>query len=150
MSDLGSARTPTAILEARGAYTKHPERRHQGEPDTGRGVGPPPDYLTDEEKNVWNQTVAMCAPGVFQSSDAHALEVYSRIMAEFHPKKTRGRPKTPTFANLKVETLLKFWARFGMTPGDRTRVSVAVQPGPASGRASGVPTGLAKFTTRPS
>lgn len=153
MSETGTIRTPTAVLEARGAFKKHPERRRPYEPLTGRGIGPPPEFFTDGEKQIWDRTIKNCAPGVFQSSDGDALMVYCLLMAELMPAEYspakggwRRVQKTGRFGTVKPDILVKLWARFGMTPCDRPRVEVV--PTKNNGNGANAPlTGLAKFTT---
>lgn len=142
-----SARKPMSVLEASGALKKHPERRRD-EPNTGRGIGPPPDYLTDTEKQIWNDTVADCAPGVFQSSDRAALLLYVQLAAEASPAEIVGgkwqRKKDWDYVPIgKVDMLLKLFGKFGMTPTDRGKVAVPPQPAAADQPK----TGLAKFLT---
>ena len=50
-------RTPTAVLELRGAFAKHPERKREreGEPRPTTLLGDPPATLTLGEKAAWQE-----------------------------------------------------------------------------------------------
>jgi phage terminase small subunit len=109
-------RTATVLKEARGAYEKHPERRPVNEPQAG-GVGPAPEWLEDDERAIWDETVSNCAAGVFQSGDRAVLTYFCRLEAE-------SRRDWSKFSARKLGVLLSIAGRFGMTPADRARVSV--------------------------
>lgn len=137
-----------AVLEASGAFKKHPERRRDNEPNTGRGVGPPPEYLNETEKKIWDDTVADCAGGVFQSSDRAMLEIYCVLLAEVRPGEFVGgkwqRKKHWDYVPQgKIQLCLQLASKFGMTSADRGKVAV---PG-NSGSSDAPKTGLAKFLT---
>lgn len=114
---MPAVRKPTAVLEAAGSFKKNRARTRKGEPDTGRGVGPAPEWLDETERAMWDEIVGDCAPGVFQSSDRVALTAMARLLAEF-------RHTPALFGARKYALLLTFLARFGMTPSDRSRVVV--------------------------
>lgn len=95
----------------------HPERARKSEPNTRRGIGPAPAYLDEDERAIWDEIVANCAAGVFQSSDRTTMETLCVLMAEF--RRDRGK-----FGARKYGLLLTLLARCGMTPSDRSRVAV--------------------------
>lgn len=110
-------RKPTAVLEASGAFRNHPSRARGNEPNTGRGVGPAPEYLGGAERAIWDEIVGNCAPGVFQSSDRLMLKALAVLEAEF-------RADPAGFGGRKYERLVALLVKCGMTPADRSRVSV--------------------------
>jgi hypothetical protein len=112
---MARPRTPTAILEARGAFKNHPNRKRRNEPQTGMGIGPAPDDMTDAEKAVWDEIVAETAPGLMQSSDRRSLEQLVALVAQF-------REDRAAFPVTKHSVLLTLWARFGLTPSDRAKI----------------------------
>lgn len=129
---MGRITTATAVLEARGSFKAHPERKRGNEPVAG-GIGPAPDHLPAEVRAIWDETVSQCAPGVFQSGDRQALEDYCQLRAQ-------SRRDFSKFGTEKIRLLISFMARFGMTPADRCKISVPKKP-PKNGEAPG----LAKF-----
>lgn len=114
---MPAVRKPTAILEASGAYKHDPRRRRHGEPDSGRGVGPAPEWLAQDARAIWDEIVADCAPGVWQSGDRGFLAALSELLARFR--------RDPTgFGTKSMTQLLGMLARAGMTPADRSKVVV--------------------------
>ena len=113
-----TVRKPTAELEASGAFEANPSRRRLKEPNTGRGIGPAPDSLEEDERAVWDELVSNCAAGVFQSSDRPSLEALACLFAEF-------RRDRCGFGGRKWQQLVSLLSRCGMTPSDRSRVTVS-------------------------
>lgn len=58
---MGRTRTPTNVLDARGAFDKHPERRKEraDEPVDERPLGDPPKGLSVDEVEAWHELVDM-------------------------------------------------------------------------------------------
>lgn len=111
------SRKPTSLLEISGAYQKNPSRRRPDEPSTGRGVGAAPKHLSDDQRAAWDDVVANCAAGVFQSSDRMMLEMLAVLIAEW-------RGDYAGFGGRKYTVLQTLLARAGMTPADRSRIAV--------------------------
>lgn len=130
---MPAVRKATAVLEAGGAFERNPARARHEEPNTGRGIGPAPDHLTELARQVWDEIVGDCAPGVFQSSDRTMMGCLATLVAEF-------RDDPGAFGGRKYQTLMALLARCGMTPSDRSRVYVPKQQ--SDGKAK---TGLASF-----
>ncbi len=57
-------RKPTAILEAEGAFIRHPERARESEPETSdtKPLGDAPAYLDAFQKEVWADWSLRCCP----------------------------------------------------------------------------------------
>ena len=62
--DMGRIPIPTEILDTRGSFLKHPERRRPNEPYETRPLGSPPKYLSDEAKKLWKEIAHNLPPGV--------------------------------------------------------------------------------------
>lgn len=125
------ARKPTAVLEMGGAFVKDPQRARHGEPDSGRGIGPAPDHMTEAQKAIWDEIVGDMAAGVLKSSDRQVFEWLVTLAAEF-------RQDPEGFGGRKWMVMVSLAGRFGMTPVDRSRLSVAARPDdkPKTGLAS--------------
>ena len=69
-------RVPTAILEARGSFEKHPERKRAraGEPEVTGELGNAPPSLDGEEASIWTELTLLLTPGVAGRSDRSAFE----------------------------------------------------------------------------
>lgn len=113
---MARPRTPTAILETRGAFKKNPQRRRPEEPKVGTGLGEPPADLTALERAAWEQIARECAKGVLTGADRIAVEIASRLLARF-----REEGDLP---GAKLAQLSSLLGRFGMTPADRSKVHV--------------------------
>lgn len=113
-------RTPSAVLEARGAFDKDPARRRE-DFDAGAFDPAPPDYFTEAQRVVWNEIVSALPATVLQATDRIAVEVAARQVAYF-----RSLPDLDvTAAQLaQIRTAL---AVLGMTPADRSRVQAKKQ-----------------------
>jgi phage terminase small subunit len=129
---MGRNPTPTAILDARGGFINRPSRERPDEPSTAgrRPLGPPPSYLSAEEKKVWKRLAKEMLPGVAFASDRTAFELLTRLTAKL---RAGQMSKSSDMA-----TLITLCSRFAMTPADRSRV-VAEQPKESS---------LSKFLSR--
>lgn len=122
---MARPRTPTNVLEMRGAYKKDPQRRRNYEPEAVEGIGPAPDYFTPEQADAWNVIISQCHAGVLCQADGIAVEIAAVLLANF-----RADPLEMPAAKLaRLDSLL---ARFGMTPSDRSKVAGAKKEEPAN------------------
>lgn len=115
---MSRPRTPTALHVIRGTKRKHPERmrERENEPVPSGPIGEPPEWLTDEQVKCWHELVSICPPGVLGNSDRLALELTVRLMVE-----SRG---DNGLSGTSIGHLISLLARFGLTPSDRSKVSV--------------------------
>ncbi|SDR06458.1 hypothetical protein [Pseudoxanthomonas sp. CF125] len=117
----GRPRTPTNVLELRGAFNAHPERKHerQDEPVPAGPIGEAPKWMKAPEKRCWDHLVASSPPGVLGDSD----RVYLEVAAELLALKRRVGIENMEAAKLnRLETML---GKLGMNPADRSRVKVS-------------------------
>lgn len=113
---MARPRTPSNILDARGAFDKNPNRRRENEPEPLADIGEVPERLKTDEAEAWAEIVSSGHEGVFCQADRIAVEVASVLLAAF-----RADPIGMPAAKLaRLDSLL---ARFGMTPSDRSKVS---------------------------
>jgi hypothetical protein len=113
---MARPRTPSSVLELRGAYKKDPQRRRENEPMPTEGVGTFTERPTSLPE-IWDEVVSQLVPGVLTVSDRLALELVCRLLAEI-----RLHPAEISVG--KVTTLCNLLGRFGMTPSDRSKVTV--------------------------
>jgi len=114
---MARPRTPTNVLDARGAFRKNPQRERVDPPAAGK-LRPPPkgSHFEEEHRQVWKELVKAAPKDVITESDRFALEICCLLMVEF-----RQNPLEFTAAKLvRLETLL---GKFGMTPADRAKVA---------------------------
>ena len=116
---MARPRTPTNVLDARGAFKANPQRKRQ-DAETAGELTDPPLHLTGATLGAWHEIVA-CAPrDVITESDRLSLELMASLLAEF-----RLSPVDFTAAKLvRLEALL---GKFGMTPADRAKVGGKVE-----------------------
>lgn len=114
---MSRPRTPTKILELRGAFDKNPNRRRDEEPQPSAEIGPPPNHLTARERRVYIELVEAAPPGVLTNADQHMVIVAARLEAEY-----RHRPED--FPTAKIGMLLKSLSSLGFSPSDRSKVHV--------------------------
>ncbi len=107
--------TPTAILELRGAFKKHPERarEREGEPRPTTLLGAPPAALTPKENAAWKE---MQREGFWlTTADAFMVEIAASLMAQ----QRSGKIDNPA-RSLLVSTLSKL----GFGPSERSKMKV--------------------------
>jgi hypothetical protein len=115
-------RTPSAILEAKGAFTKNPSRKRE-DFQAGDFDKTPPEYFNAAQVSVWDEIVSLLPDGVLQATDRMALELVSRLVATFRATDDAN----VTMAQIaQLRTTL---ATLGMTPADRSRVTAIKKPG---------------------
>lgn len=126
---MARPRKPTSVLEFTGAFKKHPERRRQraNEPQQDEELGDPPDQLNEAQAARWKDIVADCPEGVLRRADRMAVEMAARLWT-----KLRDGTAKPA----EVGILSSLLGRLGMTPADRSKVSV-VKPAKPKGNAFG-------------
>lgn len=107
-------RTPTPILELRGAFDKNPNRRRPSEPKP-EPLGDPPDHLHDQARQAWVEIVSVSPAGVLGSMDRPLLEIASNLLAAHrnNPSETKG-----------LSILISCLSKLGMSPTDRSKVVV--------------------------
>ena len=113
---MGRIPVPTEILDTgRGAFLKHPERRRPNEPQETRPLGNAPRCLAAEQKKLWVEIAHNLPPGVGKVSDRHAFEMLVRLMA---------KERADSINNNERGQLIKLLGSFGMTPADRSKISI--------------------------
>ena len=114
---MARPRTPTAQLDAKGSFIKHPERQREGSEslESLPLLEAPRKGLHRDLKFVWMEIKSYLAPGVLKISDGPAFESLVRLIQ----KDRSGYASTSERG--QMITLL---SRFGMTPSDRSKVTI--------------------------
>ena len=114
-------RTPSAILEAKGAFAKNPNRKRE-DFQAGEFNKEPPAYFHAGQIDVWNEIASLLPDGVLQATDRLTVELASRQIDAF-----RGMSDADvTMAQVaQIRTTL---AKLGMTPADRSMVTAIKKP----------------------
>jgi len=117
---MGRPKTPTNILEMRGAFKKNPKRRRPGEPKPTKPLGNPPGRLGPDVKKAWREIDRHCVPGVLTAMDRVTLELLATALARIRENIHKTDPDGKflvTMADLK--SALTMLGKFGMSPADR-------------------------------
>lgn len=114
-------RTPSAVLEARGAFAKDPGRRRE-DFDSGTFNREPPGYFKPHQREVWDEIVNVLPTSVLQATDRIAVELAARLVAQF---RHQDDAEVTSAQVAQIRTAL---AVLGMTPADRSRVGAKKAP----------------------
>lgn len=114
---MGRPRTPTKLLDARGAFKKDPQRRRDGEPQVKNPLGAPPEHLTEDEVKCWQEIAGKAPVGVLTEADGLAVEMASQLLARMR----RSFDDMTAQDRKHLDVLL---GRFGMNPSDRAKLSI--------------------------
>jgi phage terminase small subunit len=114
---MSRPRTPTAILDTKGAFLAQPGRRRNGEPQPIGSIGSAPKHFSDDQKKIWRELVRGLPAGVGKSADRWAAETIVLLKA---------KERADTIKGNELARLTSLYGRFGMTPSDRAKISVEV------------------------
>lgn len=129
---------PTAVQEASGAFDHDPQRREARahEPIPSGPLGEPHESLDLFERGIWHELQSQAPPGVLTNADRIMLEMVCRLLArERDPRGAKrsgediGVPRSPLKAAERNQ-IISCLARLGMSPADRTKISVDNPRGP--------------------
>ena len=114
-------RKPTKLHVVQGTLRTTRHRDRQNEPEVIEPLGGPPKEWAIEAKVLWAELANLIPPGVAAKADRVMFETLLRLVA-----KMREGPEamTPALAS-QIRTACSV---FGMTPADRSRVSVPRLP----------------------
>jgi hypothetical protein len=112
---MSRPRTPSNVLDARGAFKKNPNRARPDEPSSEGEIGDPPERFTEDQRAAWGDFARTCHAGVLGGADRIALEIAAVLLADF-------RVNPADFPAAKLARLDSLLGRFGMTPSDRSKV----------------------------
>ena len=115
---MARPRKPTAVLDARGAFKKNPQRKRSGEPVVREPIGACPDSFDALQREAYMQIVGQAPLGVLTEADNLAVEMASTLLAQF-------RQDRYGFPVQSYGKLIQLLGTFGMTPSDRAKLSIA-------------------------
>ena len=116
-SDMARPRTPTALLDARGAFKHDPQRKRDGEPVVKTPIGAPPDDFSADERKHWRGLVDRAPMGVLTSADYYSVVMAAKLLAEFFGNYA-------DFSHARMARLHSLLGQFGMTPSERAKLSI--------------------------
>ena len=121
---MARPRTPTNVLQLRGAFKKDPQRARarQNEPEPKAGIGSAPDWMAADAKAAWDYLVSIALPGVLGDSDRAYLEVAAELLA------LKRRVGLENIKAAKLGLLDRMLSKLGLNPADRSRVTIGGKP----------------------
>lgn len=117
-------RKPTALLALSGAMKRNPGRyaNRLNEPKPSGPLGDPPERMSDYAKAAWNDLAQIAPAGVLTRADRLLVEICAGIMASL---RRGGIGRHGGVTNGELAILMGGLRSMGLTPSDRSRVSVA-------------------------
>jgi phage terminase small subunit len=122
---MARPRLPTNVLKLKGAYKKDPQRlkARENEPENKKAIGNPPTHLDKSEKAAFREIVKLSIDGVLGEADRLAVEMAAKLLIICRGQRVvNGEVVLPTAS--EQNQFFKYLCQFGMTPADRSKVSV--------------------------
>ena len=114
---MSRARTATAILDARGAFQKNPDRNRQDPKVSKPFPMRAPSCLTPLQVKSWHWLVKQVPDGVLTGADQATLHLAACLWAEF-----QARPdEMPT---ARIAQMRGVMGTLGLSPSDRAKLAV--------------------------
>jgi phage terminase small subunit len=121
---MARPRTPSNVLELRGAFKVHPGRKRKDAEGAGPFNSEPPVDLPPTAVPAW-RALAQRVPKIsLSSSDEFALGQAARVLAGIWELDKLGGAINPMFPKLSAE-LRQWLIQLGMTPQARTKIPQA-------------------------
>lgn len=116
-------RKPTRLHLLYGSYKKNPQRQREreGEPEVIEPLGEPPKHLDANQRKAWREIARTAPEGVLTRADRVSVELAAVLLAQL---RGQGADFTPT----RLAQLRYLLGQFGMTPADRSRVTLETKP----------------------
>ena|ERR1035437_6085488 len=112
---MARTRTPTAVLELRGAFKNHPSRgkERKNEPFVNTPLPEPPKYLTKDRTATW---LEMKSRGYWlTSADRFLVEIAATLMAAY---------RDDTLKSGHVSLLIGLLGKIGFSPNERGKLNL--------------------------
>ena len=142
---MARPRKPTSILELNGAFKINPNRARPNEPRDVRALGDAPGRLPANVVPFWHELTAMVIGGVLTYRDRWAVELAARLMekavremsvvailelakdGELRADEIKALAAGERITSSELSTLRSLLAALGMTPADRSKLSVPTE-----------------------
>src|SRR5215217_6407763 len=114
---MARPRTPTAILELKGAFKKDPQRKaaREGEPVVENPVGSPPKHVSKPAALIWRRVVKEAY--WLRSTHRDVLEAFCVYKAAFETDPL-------SMKSAQVAQMMKAMTELGLTAASQTKVKV--------------------------
>jgi hypothetical protein len=121
---MSANKKPMEIRKLHGTDQTNKHRNNENIPEPSSGIGPGAKYLSNGEREIWDEIVSISCPGVLGNTDRISLEIMCRLLYRF---RFGDHDKDAVLVNLngaELSQLSSLLGRFGMTPVDRMKLSV--------------------------
>lgn len=128
---------PTDIKIIQGTFRK--DRANPNEPRPTGNLVDPPDYFTDEQKDIWNYAIQNAPAGLLKKLDISTLEIWVMAYSTYREAAQKLRVSgqvvkspnnypmvSPYLANMNKQAIIMLKAanEMGFTPSSRSKVSI--------------------------
>ena len=113
---MSRPRTPSKILDAKGAFNKDPARRRVDADSSEPFPVVAPSHLTPLQVKCWHEIRRAAVVGVLCSSDILAVEIAAILLAEL---------RSGEMQSARIGQLRASFGDLGLSPASRARLSVA-------------------------
>jgi phage terminase small subunit len=124
---MARPRQPAQILELRGAYKAHPERRRQDAEGAGEFNREPPEHLRPDVARAWRYVVSRLPLIALTSSDEVCVEQAARVLSNLWAMEQRMGDLCGSLSEFKAlnDALARWLGLLGMTPASRANFAAA-------------------------
>lgn len=123
-------RTPTPLMEARGAFEHDPQRSRPNEPVPEGPLGDPPAWFNPVQVAIWHEVSEQAAENVLTICDRMLVEIYCTLVARHRggAPDADGNPEPPQILKAaEYNLIISILSRMGFTPADRSKLNVPTQ-----------------------
>jgi hypothetical protein len=121
---MAMPKKPKALRELQGTIKDHPGRQNKDQPDPEGGIGPAPEYFNEAEKKCWDYLVSCMFKNVMGKSDRPSMELMARLFYRFRFGTYEEGAMIIPLNGAELSRLDSLIGRYGMTPSDRTKITV--------------------------
>lgn len=115
---MSRPRTASAILDARGAFAKNPDRKREDPEVKEPFPESAPSDLDPLEVKWWHRIRKMVPPAVLTGADQATLIIAASLMAEYMADR-KG------MATSRIALMGNVLGKFGLSPADRAKLATA-------------------------
>lgn len=116
-------RLATSILDARGSFKDHPERKRKrdGEPENMPELSKSPRGFTPQERAIWREFTKCMHKGAVFEPDRYIVELAVRLI-------TKMRNNWDEMTAAEMGRLQGALGQLGMSPAERSKLNVLKKP----------------------
>lgn len=121
---MPNPKKPMAIRELHGTAHRNKQRNNDDAPEPTRGIGPPPDYFSAGEREIWDYLVSIMHHGVLKEPDRPTFEVLAKLFYRFRYGSFDKDAPIPCLMAAELNKMCGIMSLYGMTPSDRQKIVV--------------------------